>query len=149
MTGRLPSLSRRLAVVRPHCRKRGNPLFPERAPIATRAGRHRNRQRIADTGDVVVRDPPAQFDDRLWQQRLGIERLGDVLDVRPVFNECVVPDHAAGEYARPNRNPYARTDWRHGQRIGDVVRKQIEERNGDCDGDQTQVEEFKTGKVEK
>ena len=125
--------------VQAHCRQRGNPLFPERAACAARAGWHRNRQRIADSGDVVLRDPPAQLDDRLRQQRFAIERLGDVLDVRPDFNERVVPDDAAGERARPNRDPYARADWRHGQRIGDVVRKQIEERNGDCDGDQAHV----------
>jgi len=66
--------------------------------------------------------PLAGFGDRKGRPATGV-------------HERVVPDDAAGECARPNGDPHAGTDWWQGQRIGDVVREQIEKGNGDCDGD--------------
>ncbi len=104
---------------------------------ALRAGRERRGNRIPDAGDVVVRNPAAQIDDRRREKRRPIDGFDDVLDLQIGGDGRGRFHHDAGNRPPAQRNPHARAHRRHLERVGNGIREEIEERNWYGDGDRS------------
>jgi hypothetical protein len=83
-----------------------------------------------------------QFDNGWREERLGVEDLDDVPDIRlkPDSTVCRIPggrfDDASGDCPASDRHTHARADRWHRQRWGNGVGQEVEKGNGDSDGDE-------------
>jgi hypothetical protein len=54
------------------------------------AGGHRYSNGIPDAGHVIVRNPPAEIDDRRLEKRLAVDHLDNVFRLGPVVEASIV-----------------------------------------------------------
>jgi hypothetical protein len=100
------------------------------------AGRQRRRYRVADAGQVVVRDPLAQIDDRRREERLIVHDAADVLELTGCRDFGGVSHHASGQDAGPERHLDTRPYDGRRHVIWHSVGESVQEGDGNGDGDQ-------------
>ena len=101
-----------------------------RCPGASARGQcHRNR--IADSGEVILRHPRAQVHDTRRQKRLAIDDLDDVLDRVGRGNVRVELDDTTGQGTRADRHTNPGPDGWQLEVIRNAVREAIEKRDRD------------------
>ena len=115
----------------------GHAVGAERRRPGSGARGHRHGNRIADAGQVVLRDPRAQLHDARRQEGLAIDHFDEVLDRVWRRSLRVMGDDATGQRARSDRNAHARANGRQLEVVGNAVREAIEKGNWDRDGNLT------------